>query len=46
MMEWAETEARSKAGIARIAAKASKRAKIEAKVRSRERADAAKRKTE
>ena len=42
---WTKAEVRAKAKIARITAKASERANIEAKVRSRERADAAKRKT-
>ena len=41
-----EAEARAKAEIARIAAEASERANIEAEVRSRERADTAKRNTE
>ena len=47
MRAWAEIEARLNAKIARIAAEASERAKIEAKVRSRERemADTAQRNT-
>ena len=47
MRAWAEdkSEAKSKAKIARIAAEASERAEIEAKVSSMERADAVKRKT-
>ena len=42
----AEAEARMKAEIARIAAKASERANIKAEVRSMEMTEAAKRKTE
>ena len=44
MREWAEADARAKAEIARIATEASERAKIEAEVRLRERADVSKRK--
>ena len=46
MRAWAEAEAREKADIARIAAKASEGDKIEAKVGSRDMSDVAKRKTE
>ena len=46
MRAWAEAKARAKAEISRIAAEASERAKIESKVRSMERADAAESKTE
>ena len=46
MRAWAEALARAKADISRIAAEASERATIKAKVRLRERADTAKRKTE
>ena len=46
MKEWDKSEARAKADIARIAAKASERDKIEDKVGSRDMSDVAKRKTE
>ena len=46
MRAWAKAEARAKAEIARISAKENKSNTIEAEVRSIERADAAKRKTE